>query len=214
MNRRKPTNGLNTEQVKELSEAWHHANRLGLPLNVLVTCRPLDADEMTEKKRCERFAAIRNKIGVYARHHGFQATFTWSREINQNGTGEHMHVLVHIPTRRRLHFEDTVIRWLPEPGAADVTAAHYQTRFTASGKRLNAISYISKQMTPQAWYKRGLIRKAGGSVLGKRGGVSANLTAKAIAAWQRDAVRTPTATIVSTSLANAPPENATPERAA
>jgi hypothetical protein len=46
-------------------------------------------------------------------------------------------------------------------------------------------------MTPQAWYKRGLIRKAGGSVLGKRGGVSANLTARAIEAWKREAVATP-----------------------
>jgi hypothetical protein len=52
-------------------------------------------------------------------------------------------------------------------------------------------------MTPQAWYNRGLIRKAGGAVLGKRGGVSANLTWKAIAAWRRDAVA-PTETTIST----------------
>jgi hypothetical protein len=107
-----------------------------------------------------------------------------------------MHVLIYVPSRRRLRFEGIVMRWLPEPGAIDVTAAHYQTRFTASGKRLNAISYISKQMTPQAWYKRGLIRKAGGSVLGKRGGVSANLAARAIEAWKREAVATPAAAVV------------------
>jgi hypothetical protein len=41
-------------------------------------------------------------------------------------------------------------------------------------------------MTPQAWFKRGLIRKPGGVILGKRGGVSANLTWKAVAAWKRD----------------------------
>jgi hypothetical protein len=39
-------------------------------------------------------------------------------------------------------------------------------------------------MTTQAWYKRGLIRKPGGAIIGKRGGVSANLTWKAIAAWK------------------------------
>ena len=47
MNRRKPTNGLNTEKVKELNKAWHHARRLGQPLNVLVTFRPIEIDKMT-----------------------------------------------------------------------------------------------------------------------------------------------------------------------
>jgi hypothetical protein len=48
---------------------------------------------------------------------------------------------------------------------------------------MSAIGYISKQMTPQAWYKRGLIRKAGGPILGKRGGVTRNIGAKAIDAY-------------------------------
>jgi hypothetical protein len=41
-------------------------------------------------------------------------------------------------------------------------------------------------MTPQAWWRRGLIRVAGGKILGKRGGISANLTSKAIALFNRD----------------------------
>jgi hypothetical protein len=40
-------------------------------------------------------------------------------------------------------------------------------------------------MTPQAWWRRGLIRVAGGKILGKRGGVSANLTSKAISLFNR-----------------------------
>jgi hypothetical protein len=195
LNRRKPTKGLNTNQVKELNAAWYHAARLGFHLNLIVTFRPLTIDDMTESERCKCFAALRNKLGVYARCCGFPATFAWSREVHPDGTGEHMHVLIHVPTRRRLHFEDTVIRWLPEPGAVDVRVAHYRTRLSASGKRLNVIGYISKQMTPQAWYNRGLIRKPGGSVLGKRAGVSANLTWKAIAAWKRDTAAPPNTTI-------------------
>ena len=74
MNCRKPTNGLNTEQVKGLSEAWHHARRIGRPLNALATFRPLDINGMSEKTRCELFAGLRNKIGVYARQHRFPAT--------------------------------------------------------------------------------------------------------------------------------------------
>jgi hypothetical protein len=67
-----------------------------------------------------------------------------------------------------------------------VRAANYQSRLSRSGRRPDVISYITKQMTPQAWFKRGRIRKPGGAILGKRGGVSANLTWKAIAAWRRD----------------------------
>jgi hypothetical protein len=40
---------------------------------------------------------------------------------------------------------------------------------------MSAIGYIAKQMTPQAWYRRCLIRKRGGRILGKRGGVTRNI---------------------------------------
>jgi hypothetical protein len=199
MNRRKTTKGLNTNQVKELNVAWHHARRLGLPCNLFITFRPLEIDAMNENERCRQFAAVRNKLGVYARQHGFPATFVWSREINTNGTGEHMHVLIHAPSRRRLHFQDVVMRWFPDAHAIDVRPAHAETKFTAAGRQLNAISYISKQMTPQAWFKRGLNRQAGGPILGKRGGVSANLTWKAIAAWQREAAVRQTAEATATA---------------
>ena len=38
--RRRVTKGLNTNQVKELNGAWHHATRIGRPLNVLISVRP------------------------------------------------------------------------------------------------------------------------------------------------------------------------------
>jgi hypothetical protein len=74
----------------------------------------------------------------------------------------------------------TVIRWFPEPGAADVQRANQDVRLTADGKQMSAIGYLAKQMTTQAWYKRGLIRKRGGPVLGKRGGVTRNIGSAAI----------------------------------
>jgi hypothetical protein len=61
-----------------------------------------------------------------------------------------------------------VIGWHPEPGAADVRHAHQNVILSENGNRRSAIGYIAKQMTPQAWYKRGLNRKAGGAILGKR----------------------------------------------
>jgi hypothetical protein len=107
-------------------------------------------------------------------------------EVEIHCTGEHLHVLIHVPQRLFGDFQQTLTRWFPEPGKIDVRKANYRITFTSAGKRKSAIGYISKQMTPQAWWRRGLIRVAGGKILGKRGGVSANLTSKAIALFNRD----------------------------
>jgi hypothetical protein len=183
-NVRRQTKGLNTDQVKELFEGWHHAARIGLPLNVMISVRPINIDEMTLADRCRAFAGVRNKLGVYSRLRGFEPTFVWSREANPHGTGEHLHVLMHVPAKHGQDFEATLIGWYPGPAEADARKAHQRTRFTWNGKRHSAIGYICKQMTPQAWYGRGLTRKAGGPVLGKRGGTTMNLDRHARAAFK------------------------------
>jgi hypothetical protein len=178
MYRRRYTNGLDTKRVKELTHGWQHAARIGRQLNVMITIRPFDDQEPAT--HCKVAAAIRNKLGVYARQHGFPFVAAWSRECNEDGSGEHLHILMHVPPKYSADLSATVIRWFPEPGAADVQRAHQVVTLTATGKRMSAIGYIAKQMTPQAWYKRGLIRKRGGPVLGKRGGVTRNIGAAAI----------------------------------
>jgi hypothetical protein len=184
-NYRKQTKGLTTNQVKDLNAAWHHAATIGRPLNRLLTIRPIDVDDLDPARRCELFAAFRNKLSVYARQHNFPPTFVWSREANPDGLGEHLHVLMHVPRRFHEDFQQTVEGWMPDAAATDVRHADQRTRFTSNGRRLSAITYLLKQMTPQAWYKRGLIRKAGGPILGKRGGTTTNLGRKAIAEFRR-----------------------------
>ena len=98
-NVRRLTKGLNTDQVKDLNHAWHHAARIGRALNAFVTIRPIDIDDMLPVERCRLFTRIRNKLAVYARQHGFDAIFIWSRNANLDGTGEHLHVLMHIGRR-------------------------------------------------------------------------------------------------------------------
>jgi hypothetical protein len=90
---------------------------------------------------------------------------------------------MYVPPKHYADLEEKLIGWFPEPGAADVQPANQRVFVTVTGKRMSAIGYLAKQMTPQAWYKRGLIRKAGGPILGKRGGVTRNLGAKAIDAY-------------------------------
>lgn len=161
-NRLRETKGLNTDTIKNMNAAWHHAASIRRPLNILISIRPLDIDKMMPAQRSTLFKAVRNKLGVYSRQHGFPFTAAWSREINKDGTGEHLHVLMHVPRRWREHIEDTITGWFPGPGEADVTTANQRTRISSNGKRLSAIAYISKQMDSKAWFKRGLIRQAGG----------------------------------------------------
>ena len=150
----------------------------------MISLRPINIDDLTPAARCRLFAAFRNKLGGYARSKRLPFTCAWCREINREGSGEHMHLLMHMPARHRQHFDDTIIGWYPGPGEVDISTATQRTRIDYRGRRLSAIGYISKQMTPQAWYKRGLIRKAGGTIVGKRSGVTTNLGWKAIAAYR------------------------------
>ena len=195
--RQKETKGLNTNQVKDLDSAWHHAARIGRPLNALISIRPIDIDTRSPAERCKLFASVRNKLGVYARGQRIPVTLAWSREADLDGAGEHMHVLMHMPARYRPHFDDLVIGWYPGPGEVDITTANQRTRLTWNGKRLSAIGYLAKQMTPQAWYKRGLIRKAGGPVLGKRSGVTTNLDWRAREAFRSRSSPTPPPAVVA-----------------
>jgi hypothetical protein len=178
MHHRRYTKGLGTQQVNDLMRGWEHASRIGYPLNVFVTIRPFA--EYDPAKMCKVAAGIRNKLSVYARQHGFPFVAAWSRECNPDGTGEHLHVLMHVPPRLYQDLEKKVIGWYPEPGSADVRRANQRVIVTDTGIRMSAVGYISKQMTPQAWYKRGLQRKAGGAILGKRGGVTRNIGVAAI----------------------------------
>jgi hypothetical protein len=173
MHRRQYTKGLDTKQVKELTRGWEHAARIGLPLNAFVTIRPFE--EYDPAKMCTVAAGIRNKLGVYARQHGFPFVAAWTRESNPDGSGEHFHVLMYVPPRYFADLQEKVLGWHPEPGAADVRRAHQKVTIGTNGNRMSLIGYIAKQMTPQAWYKRGLNRKAGGAILGKRGGVTRNI---------------------------------------
>jgi hypothetical protein len=184
MHRRRVTRGLSNKTVNEMTYGWQHARRIGYPLNVMVTIRPFE--ELDSATSCKLAASIRNKLGVFARHHGFPFVAAWARECDPNGTGEHVHVLMHVPPRKFEKLERTVIGWFPEPGVADVSRRDQKVFVTSNGKQKSAIGYITKQMLPQACWRRPRIRRAGGPILGKRGGVTRNIGSAAIERYFRD----------------------------
>lgn len=132
MNRRHYTKGLDTKQVKELTSGWQHAARIGRPLNAMITIRPFEDHDPAA--HCRLSASIKNKLGVYARLHGFPFVAAWSRECNEDGGGEHLHVLMYVPKRFYADLSATIIRWFPEPGAADVQHAHQNATLRPTGK--------------------------------------------------------------------------------
>jgi hypothetical protein len=150
----------------------------------MVTIRPFE--ELDNTTSCKLAASIRNKLGVFARQHRFPFLAAWARECDPNGTGEHIHVLMHVPPRKFDKLERMVIGWFPAPGAADVSRRDQKVFVTSNGKQKSAIGYITKQMLPQACWRRPRIRRAGGPILGKRGGVTRNIGPAAIERYFRD----------------------------
>jgi hypothetical protein len=178
MNRRRYTNGLDTKRVKELLGGWNHARRIGRPLNTFISIH--SEENYSPRGYCELAATVRNKLGIYARQHAFLFVAAWARESHSDGTGEHFHVLMHVPPKHLSDLKRKIVGWFPGPEAVDVRPATQRISLTRTGLRMSAVGYLVKQMTPQARYRRGLIRKAGGPIFGKRGGVTQNIGQKAI----------------------------------
>jgi len=197
---RKVTNGLDTEAVKQLTSAWTFANVIGRSLNVMISYRPINGDEMTAEEHLAAYARFRNKLGVHARLRGFQPVYVWTLEADEKGRGIHMHVLMHVPPRWRDDFDDTVIGWEKGPDEIDVRDAGRKVTFTSGGRKRSPIGYVCKLMTPQAAWARGLTRYRGTfPIKGKRWGTTANLTVKAQAAYhERRAPKPPEAIIQQT----------------
>ena len=132
MNRRRLSNGLDRKQVNDLHRGWEHAARIGRPLNVMLSTRPLADYDPTAF--CQLSARVRNKLGMWARQRKVPYVAAWARESNADGTGEHLHVLMHVPPKHYSDFEEKIIGWFPEPGAADVRPAHQRVFVTETGK--------------------------------------------------------------------------------
>lgn len=174
--RRKVTKSLKISEVIDLQSAWHHANKIGLPVNRFITFRPADINEQGPEQRIETWTGWRNKLAQFARDHGFDFTSLWTRE-SQRGTGanEHMHVLMHVPRELQRRFDKVVRGWRDGTAEIDVRRCTYQTKVNRKGGPSNVLTYVSKN-SPQAGRFLDRIIQLGGPIFGKRYGLSRNLT--------------------------------------
>lgn len=175
MNRRKKNSGLTADDVQCFLHLWSYARWAGIPLNILITVKPCDVDDLSLEQKLTAFDRVKNAIGQFSRRNGFDLYYIWVREIACDGHGEHIHILCHVPRRFHPSFFALSIRWLPG-NQIDVREAGYGQTVSPDGGRRNIALYLAKQMTSQAAFGRRYRRQKGGVIQGKRWGHSHSLT--------------------------------------
>lgn len=145
-----------------------------MPLTIHITQRLPDADGLDPATRMEILQATVNAYCSFARRHKFAATYVWVREIARDGTGEHFHILVHVPSTVQRLFRSLAEARRPFP-EIKVTPARDWLERLPDGRWYSTAAYIAKQMTPQARFKFCIPWERGGKVWGARMGMSRNL---------------------------------------
>ena len=184
---RKPSKALTHHEVSNLVEAVHFAEKRGKPLTATLTIHPVMLDTYPTDVGLW-MSAFLNKLRIWCDRAGFGYFAIWVRENYDGDHREHFHVLLSVPERQRSDLEKAARRWLAgDPAVIEIGRPEFaKDRY---GRRVNkALTYMLKQMTPQAWAALGRAvrrekhcRRTGepvAPIMGKRCGVSRSLNAK------------------------------------
>jgi hypothetical protein len=185
---RQLTKALDHHDVRDLIDAEHFAQKRGKPLTVSITVHPKFLDQYPADMG-QWISWLLNKLRIWCdRDRGFGYYAIWVRENYEGDRREHIHILLHIPKGERPNLEDVLRRWLHgKDNVVELREPKYrQDRY---GQRTNkALTYMLKQMTPQARYSLGgqVYRENKcrethapvAPVLGRRCGTSRSLNAK------------------------------------
>jgi hypothetical protein len=186
---------LSEKQVANVKAAVAHAERIGLPLNRMMTVHweasgvPLEA----MAKATGRFTDFLSKALT---RHGSRTAWAWVHE-NGESKGGHCHLLLHVPPSLVGYVARRQRSWLKR-----ITGRPYKKRSIFSrpvggllglevgNPELHAINlgaalnYLIKGVDPQLADRLGLDRvESGGRVIGKRCGTSQNIGNKARKAY-------------------------------
>ncbi len=189
-------NALTHKDVHDLSDVEHFAETRGKPLNTPITIHPKLLDRYPDDIGTWLSTFFLNKLRNWCVGRGFGYYALWVRENYEGERREHVHVMLHVPERYRSDLEAALRRWLPgNDEVVDVSRPTFKK--DRSGRLVNQfLTYILKQMTPQAWWALGkqvrrethcsLTGLPVAAVLGKRWGVSRTLDKAARQAfWER-----------------------------
>ncbi len=184
MYRRQLSKALSHHDVRDLDEAVHFAEKRGKPITATLTVNPAVLESYPDDLG-KWTGMFLNKLRIWCERAGFGYFAVWVRENYVGERREHLHVLLYVPERHREAVEAAARRWLPGRESV-VQLGRPKFRRDRLGRRTNkALTYVMKQMTPQAWValNRNVRREkhcrhtgeAIAPVLGKRCGVSRSL---------------------------------------
>jgi hypothetical protein len=196
MYKRQICKALTHKDVHDLSDVEHFAETIGKQLNTRITIHPKFLNRYPDDIGTWLSTFFLNKLRDWCVRRDFGYFALWVRENYEGEHHEHVHLMLHVPERHRSDLEAALRRWLPgDDGVLDVGRPTFKK--DSFGRSVNQfLTYILKQMTPQAWWALGKeVRRETHSsltglpvaaVLGKRWGVSRTLDKAARQAfWER-----------------------------
>lgn len=178
------TTALSERDAGKLLEANARALQIGLPFNRFITVHWESAGLADGLKATGRLLKL---MGDWLRTRGRQVAFTWVRE-NGHGKGAHVHILIHLPPDLLDAFNRRQRGWLKACGAlwrggvlkTRSIGRTYQQALGGGPDYLanlaETVDYVLKSADHRARERFGVRRcEDGGTVVGKRCGVSQNL---------------------------------------
>lgn len=183
------TTALSEGDVGKLLGAKERSLQVGLPFNRFTTVHWDAAGVADGPKATGRLLKL---IGDWLRSRGRQAAFLWVREDGPN-KGAHVHILLHLPPDLAEAFNGCQRRWLKACGArwrkgvlkTEIIGRSYQQALGGGDDYLanlsRTVDYVLKGADHRTRERFGIMRcEDGGSVVGKRCGVSQNLGPAAV----------------------------------
>ena len=192
------SDGLTRAQVRNLKAAASHADRIGLPLNRMITVHWESAGVplLGMAKATGHFLDLLSKA---LSRHGARTAWIWTHE-NGDRKGGHCHILAHVPPNLVAVLTGLQRGWLRR-----ITGRAYTARVIASrpvGGQLGleagnppvhaanlsaALAYCLKGICFQTQAEAtAILDQSGGLVIGKRCGNSQNIGPKARKTWKAD----------------------------
>jgi hypothetical protein len=177
---------LRAKDCENLILAVEHAERIGRPLNRMLTVH-FDAAGITDPVRAT--GRLLKLMGDWLRCNNTGVTAVWVREAGLE-KGEHVHIMLSVPPNKICHFNRMQRRWFANIGAAwkcrvyrsRPIAGSHKAAFNAASRslylqaRAGALHYLLKGADPHARATHKLKKQGdGGELWGKRSGTTENI---------------------------------------
>jgi len=169
-------------QADNIIDAAEHAGNIGLLLNAHCTIMWNGTDVFADNDG-RLFAKIREGLSKWLGRRSIQFTAVWAREVRAQHYGQHVHMVLHLPSKYRkgkylAEFEREVERLVDTHGGGIEGDWAVKITLHTNGD----VRYLLKGGTAEVWrvysVKR-IWRQPQGIIFGKRSGTTENIGPKA-----------------------------------